>query len=314
MVQGLLNEIALHGERGAVVPISRADDLKRDIEELADGEFQTRWIGRMAANKEKFIPSGLNFVPRSLISVIMPSPKVMLQFTHREQPVACIMPPTYCDSQAGEAKVLSYMNAYLAPRGYTAALADSLPQKLLAVHCGLGVYGRNNVCFSEEFGSYIHLQSYVSDLPCQEAPWFPLRRMEACRHCQACVASCPTGAIDSVRHLINSNNCLTSMNEQDGDFPHWVDPDAHNAVFGCVRCQDCCPGNAHNRGNTVQGLVFTEEETAELLQHKAGEAYSNLLEAKIEAIGGISDWTHLLPRNLAALLQKTARVQGNVTP
>jgi epoxyqueuosine reductase QueG len=60
---------------------------------------------------------------------------------------------------------LQYINAYLEPYGYRAMLFDKLPQKLLAVHSGLGLYGRNNLCFHKEFGSYIRILSFISDLP-----------------------------------------------------------------------------------------------------------------------------------------------------
>ncbi len=62
------------------------------------------------------------------------------------------------------------------------------------------------------------------------------------------------------------------------------------------------PGNAHNKNNFIQGVEFTEEETMELLKHKDGEPYTDWLATKLKA-AGISAWTHVLPRNLAVLLQ-----------
>lgn len=226
----------------------------------------------------------------------------MLQFNYCGKPVHCVVPPQYADEGSKDIKVLQYINAYLAPLGFMAAVANNLPQKLLAVHCGLGLYGRNNICFNEEFGSSMRVLSYVSDVPCDENTWFPIRRMETCEKCRACVTSCPTNAIESTRRLINADICLTSMNEFGGEFPDWLDKDAHNCLVGCMKCQDCCPRNVHNKNNITKGIAFTEEETAELLGHKSDEPYSDLLAAKIEA-AGISAWTHVLPRNLAVLLQ-----------
>ena len=300
MIKALRNEMVSHGDRGAIVPISRYDDLKREMEALKTGEYHA-WSDLMA--EKMVLPNELGFKPRSLISVITPSPKVMLQFNYRGKPIQCVVPPIYSDEDSKDIKVLKYINEFLKPRGFMAAVANNLPKKLLAVHCGLGLYGRNNIFFNEEYGSYTRLLSYVSDVPCDEADWFPIRCMEKCEQCRACVAACPTNAIDSTRRIIDASKCLTAINESAGVFPDWVDKDAHNCLIGCMKCQDVCPGNAHNKNNIAKGVAFTGEETAELLGHKRDEPYSDLLAAKIDATGIASNFLRVLPRNLSVLLQ-----------
>jgi epoxyqueuosine reductase len=299
MKEGLLNEIAAHGDRGAIVPVSRYDELKRELEALKEGEYHafSDWIaGRMVMNNE------LGFQPRSLISVITPSPKVIFEFTYHGKPIHCMVPPQYLEEGTKDQEVLQYINAYLEPLGYKAALFDNLPQKLLAVHCGLGLYGRNNICFNEEFGSYMRIISFVSDAPCDEAAWFPARRMDSCEKCTACITACPTNAIFPSHRVINASICLTALNEMAGEFPEWVAKDAHNSLIGCMKCQDCCPGNAMNKDHVIKGVAFTEEETAELLMHEADEPFSDSLDEKLKA-SGFSEWIlKMLPRNLAALL------------
>lgn len=298
MIEVLLNEIASHGEKGAVVPVSRFDDLKREMEDLKSEDYHafSDWMaGAMA------IPQDLGFTPRSLISVITPSPKVMLQFNVDGKMVHCVVPPQYSDGSK-DMEVLQYISSYLTPLGFTAAIASYLPQKLLAVHCGLTLYGRNNISYNKEFGSYLRILSYVSDVPCDDAPWFPSQRMDACDNCHACVDVCPTKAIGLDHRVIDAYTCLTFKNEHPGDFPDWVPADAHNSLIGCMKCQDCCPSNAHNKNNIINGIAFTEEETAELLRHNADEPYSASLTAKIEATG-FPEFSLLLPRNLAVLLR-----------
>jgi len=306
MLKGLLDEIISHGDRGAIVPFSRVDGLKQDMIELKNGGYHTTWLDRMTnyitVVTSKMIPSNLGFEPRSLILVVMPSPKVMLQFNYYGKPVHCTVPPIYTDEHINENRVLRYISDYLAPLGFSAPKTIMLPQKLLAVHCGLSRYGRNNICYNDEFGSYMQMTSYVSDLPCDQTTWFPIRRMEACDNCHACVTACPTGAIDSGRQLINSDRCITFFNELPGEFPEWLDKDAHNSIVGCMKCQNCCPANAHNKNNIAMGVTFTEEETTEFLNHKIDEPYTGSLAAKIEATGILPEITHILPRNLALLL------------
>lgn len=300
MNEGLLKEIAAHGDRGAIVPVSRFDELKCEIEALKTVKYHT-FINWMASSMA--IPDELGFQPRSLISVITPSPKIIIGFTYRGKLIHCVVPPQYLDEGFKDNKVLQYINAYLEPFGHRAALFGKLPQKLLAVHSGLGLYGRNNICFHEEFGSYIRIISYISDLPCDETAWFPARLMDTCEKCHACVRACPTNAIELDHRIINTLNCLTTMNEIPGQFPEWVDKNAHNSLIGCMKCQDCCPANAHNKDNIVKGVTFSEEETTELLMHQEGERYSDSLAAKIKVSGFYTDFLKVLPRNLAALLQ-----------
>ncbi len=308
MINALVDVIASYGDRGAVVSFSRVSDIKADVLELKRGEYHTAWLDRMAnymtGDMEKFIPSDIDFKPLSLICVVMPIPKAILQFNYCGKPVDCVVPPHYTHWEARNRQALQYLQSYLAPRGFSVATAVTFPQKLLAVHCGLALYGRNNICYSNEFGSHISIMTYISDLPCEDATWFPIGRMEICENCRACVSSCPTGAIDANRRLINSDRCITLFNESAGEFPDWIAKDAHNSITGCTKCQDSCPANAHNKGDVTMGVTFTQEETTELMKYTGGAPYSDSLAAKLKATGIAQEFIDGFPRNLAALLQK----------
>ena len=308
MINGLLDEISGHGDRGAVVPFSRIDDIKSDMTALKNGDFHTDWLDRMTKHitddSNKFIPSDIGFEPRCLVSVVMPSPKAMLQFDYSGKTFQCVVPPHYTDWYAKNDRVLEYIGEYLKPLGFSVAKALTFSQKLLAVHCGLATYGRNNICYNEEFGSYMQIMTYISDLPCDDAPWHPIGRMESCEKCNACVTSCPTNAIDMNRSLIDSDRCITYYDEIAEEFPKWLDADAHNCIVGCMKCQDCCPANSQNKDKIITGVAFTESETTELLNNK-GASYSDSLNAKLEATGLPPEYIKpgILPRNLAALLR-----------
>ena len=309
MIQGLLDEIFTHGDRGAVVPFSRIGDIKSDMTALKNGEFHTDWLNRMVNHitddSNKFIPSDIGFVPRSLISVVMSSPKVLLQFNYCGKLFHCVVPPHYTDWYAKNDQVLKYIGKYLKPLGFSVAKAVTLPQKLLAVHCGLGFYGRNNICYNNEFGSYMQIMTYISDLPCDDTTWYPIGRMESCEKCYACVSSCPTKAIDINRSLVDSDRCITYYDEIAGAFPDWLDIGVHNCIVGCMKCQDCCPANSQNKDNVKIGVVFIESETTELMNNKGDMPYSDSLVTKIEATGIPPEYAKpdILPRNLAVLLR-----------
>jgi len=309
LIKRLLDEIVAHGDRGAVVPFSRIDDIKNDMTDLKNGDFHTDWLNRMSKHitddSNKFIPSDISFEPRSLISVVMPSAKALLQFNYSGRLFHCAVPPHYTNWYTKNDQVLKYIGEYLHPLGFSVVKAVTLPQKLLAVHCGLGLYGRNNICYNNEFGSYMQIMTYISDLPCDDTMWYPLKRMESCENCQACVNSCPTKAIDMNRLLVDSDRCITYYDEIAGEFPDWFDVDVHNCIVGCVKCQDCCPANFKNKDNAIIGVIFTENETTELLESKDNIPYSDSLAAKIEETGIPPEYTKqdILPRNLTALLR-----------
>ena len=308
MIKGLLQQIRMRGDRGAVVSFHRIDDLKKDMHELKNGDHHPQWLDRMtnhimdAANK--FVPADMSFEPRSLITVVMPSPKLILQFWYHGKLIDVVVPPEYMNWDMENKRALHYISNYLAPHGFSAVTAVTLPQKMLAVHAGLGQYGRNNICYHEEFGSYMQIMSYISDLPCEDADWFPLTRMGNCDKCHACVNACPTGAIHGDRQLINSDRCITVANEFPGAFPEWLTQTMHNSIIGCIKCQDCCPANARNKDNIVVGTTFEEEETLAILNRGDDESYADVLATKLNQTGIAPELSVYFPRNLSALLAR----------
>ena len=313
MIKGLLDKITSQGDRGAIVPFSRINDIKNDMTSLKNGGFHTDWLNRMAKHMtddaNKFIPPDTEFEPHSLISVLMPSPKVIIQFVHSGKILNGVIPPHYTDWYFHNDRALQYIRDYLAPFEFSAVTAMTVTQKLLAVHCGLAKYGRNNICYNDEFGSYMQIMTYISDIPCDETAWFPISRMESCDNCRACCTSCPTGAIDEARQLVDTDKCITYFDELPGDvFPEWMDKGVHNSIVGCIKCQDCCPANKKNADNIKYGVSFTEAETTELLQHKGDNPYSSSLAQKIEASGIPPEYAKpdVLPRNLVVLLSNVS--------
>jgi len=190
----------------------------------------------------------------------------------------------------------------LEPSGYRVVLAN-LPKKLTAVRSGLAAYGKTNVTYIPGMGSFHRLVVLWSDLPCEQDQWQELRMMTTCEKCKACLRACPTGAIDPNRFLLHAERCLTFLNEkpQDVPFPPWVDPSWHNCLVGCLHCQKVCPENGEVRDWIEGDEVFSEEETALLLDGVAIDELPSATVAKLERLD-LTDLLEVLPRNLEALL------------
>jgi epoxyqueuosine reductase len=231
--------------------------------------------------------------------------------------VRFIIPPTYFE-QGTENRVREFLARVLEPAGYRVAEAV-LPKKLLAVRSGLAAYGKNNISYVPGMGSFFGLIAVYSDLPAQEDNWREPQVMESCRNCSACLRHCPVGAIPSTspldsardelragtseRFLLRAERCITFHNEKPSDvpFPAWMDPSWHNCLIGCLHCQRVCPQNREFLPWVEEGIEFSPEETALLLQGVALDQLPPATAKKLEQSDTI-DLLDVFPRNLAVLL------------
>lgn len=89
-----------------------------------------------------------------------------------------------------------------------------------------------------QYGSYVLLGELVLTLPSDQydAPFAGAR----CGRCRNCLDSCPTGAIVAPK-VIDTNRCISCRTiEKESDSAL---PDLDGWIFGCDRCQSCCPHN-----------------------------------------------------------------------
>jgi len=238
----------------------------------------------------------------SLIIVAVPEPRMCVTFTWNGKPVPVTVPPTFYPEQQINRQVEDLLAGILRPAGFRVVQAV-LPKKLLAVHSGLGTYGRNNLCYVPGMGSFHRLVALCSDLPCPEDDWQEPKVMARCEKCVACLRHCPTGAITSERFLVRAERCLTFHNEKLSDvaFPVWNDPSWHNCLVGCFHCQTICPENRDFLDRVAEGPEFSSEETALLLEEALHDRLPPAILNKLEQFD-MMEMLEFLPRNLSVLL------------
>jgi epoxyqueuosine reductase len=298
----LLGQLRERGYDGRVVPIGRLRSLQEEIEGLREqGAFDTEFYQERIAGFPFRPPESLPEA-QSLVIVAVPEPQRRITFVRDGSPVTVIVPPTFYPVQQINHQVQAFLARILGAEEYRIAEVV-VPKKLLAVHSGLGVYGRNNLCYVPGMGSFHRLVAFCSDLPCPEDGWQELRMMERCEKCRACVRHCPSGAITLERFLVRAERCLTFHNERLSDvaFPAWVNPAWHDCLVGCMHCQRACPENKAFLGWIEEGVAFSEEETALLLEGIAIDRLPTETVAKLECFD-IVDLLEVLPRNLSVLL------------
>jgi epoxyqueuosine reductase len=299
----LLAELAARDIQARIVPAQHVQDLQDEIEtrhhrgQFHDEFYETRltWF--------RFVPPEALPDTRSIIVIAVPRPQTEAVFHLRGRSLSLTIPPTYTGYGKVAQRVEDLLAGVLALRGYRVE-RTALPLKLLAVHSGLGAYGRNNICYVPGMGSFLQFVGLYSDLPCAEDTWRELRMMAACETCRACLHHCPTGAISEDRFLLHAERCIVYHNEKPAGipFPAWIDPSWHNCLEGCMHCQRACPEDRDFLGWTEGTEEFSEEETALLLAGVPEEDLPQETIGKLERLDILGDLA-LLPRNLGAFLR-----------
>jgi len=258
----LVREMESRGWRAAVVPAARLGDLRREIEGRRAG-LDPAYLAVVDRNLELEAPATMSDA-RSLVVVAVPHPCAQATFTVDGEARVVPIPTTYCHHAEIHAEVAAAIALALAPAGLSAAPV-SLPEKLLAVSAGLARYGRNTIAYVDGWGSFCELVACVSDLAPGADPWTGPRLLERCDTCEACRRACPTGAIEAGGLTLRGERCLTLHNESELPFTEWIDPAWHHCLWGCLRCQRCCPEDLAVRDQVDETASFDERETRLLL-------------------------------------------------
>jgi epoxyqueuosine reductase len=290
------------GWRMAIVPfVRRAEAIQAIVNRYERGEldeaFYQEYLAPMFAEPLPEPPT-----PRSLILVAVPDRPVRMHFTLDGAEFEVLTAPGYL--KAPDPRPSVAVAEVLTPLGHSIAPAFA-PLKTLGTMSGFSRYGRNNISYVPGFGSFTALAAFISDVECDEAPAQAQEVLLRCGTCGACRAACPTGAIGEDRFLLHAERCITFWNEKDPGvpFPDWIEPNWHNALFGCLRCQGVCPENRPHLDRFFEGPTFDEATTQLLLSGPKREDLSPELVAMLEP-WRLTDLLGYLPRNLGVLAKK----------
>ena len=288
-----------HGYKAKTVSIKHLPEVQEAVGKLVR---QGLVNPRLSATWHFYLQSNKN-PPEAGTIIIAALPQSITRLTFTWQGTIYpgeVTPGHFC--AADEARAEDILNRMLEEAGYRLVKAR-LALKTLAVRSGLAAYGKNNLAYVPEMGSFCRLVAFYSDVPCEEDNWQQYKLLERCDNCTLCLNNCPTGSITPGRFLIQAENCLGFLNENNPEFPYWVklQPDWPNALIGCMSCQSICPENRPYLQNIICGPSFSEEETGCILQNMPWEKLSPATKSKLEEI----KWAYpLLVGNLDALIAK----------
>lgn len=305
----LIEQINEYGFEASVISINHINELQYDIENIQN-KYEDVNIN-LSRYLNKFDYEILKKFPEvsSIIVIAVPQPIVRIHFTLGSKKHAVIMPPMYLFNSSVEyeykqeniAKITSVINKILTPQNYK-VMKTNLPCKPAAVRSGLGVYGKNNICYINSQSSFYWLGVYVSDMPCENKPLKKYSTMDMCKNCDLCLKNCPAGAIANDRFIVHADKCITLQNESTNDFKNWIEPKWHNSIIGCMRCQIICPVNKNSIRNIKDLAEFDDLETKMILAETPLSELSSITYKKLKEINFI-EYYDLLARNLNVLIK-----------
>jgi epoxyqueuosine reductase len=121
------------------------------------------------------------------------------------------------------------------------ASSDIAPvmERAWAQRAGIGWVGKNGCLITTDLGSWVLLATVLVDRELEPDAPHP----ERCGSCEACLTSCPTGAIPEPG-FVDSRRCLSFHTiERRGPVPPEIAKRLGEWGFGCDDCQIVCPWN-----------------------------------------------------------------------
>jgi epoxyqueuosine reductase len=283
------------------VSIIHLKDLQTEIIEWKRNGLITEKFYKQNYGQFSFKPPATLPNARSIIVIGIPQKITPVEFFYKGKRHQTVLPPTYVYSEV-RTTCKEILSQILEKKRYFVDRAI-LPLKLLAVKSGLAKYGKNNICYVNEMGSFTRLEAFYTDYEFLTDEWHEKKIMKSCSTCSLCQNACPTHCIPKERFLIHADRCLTYLNENKGDFPSWVNVQSHNALVGCMHCQIVCPQNKKFLQFNKQTVNFTEEETSIILQKTPRRHLSKALAKKLIRFD-IDEYYPLLGRNLSVLMNE----------
>lgn len=142
----------------------------------------------------------------------------------------------------------------LFPDGEFLGFADHSPidERDAAIRAGLGVYGKNRLLLSKEYGSYQFIGEFLSTLPPERLGTVTLSPFTFCIGCGACLSACPTGVLRG-----ENTECLSAITQKKGELSEDEKAlmRAVGTAWGCDECQKVCP---YTKQALFAGTAMTE--------------------------------------------------------
>jgi len=265
-----------------VMSVKHLQELQSDFETLdAEGKVSTNSVFRSYIHQQQHhLPESLPNA-KSVIVMAVFTPLMTIDFHYQGKTHEILLSHYYNDGITEDQLKTTILNRIVGDNKYGVENAKMhVLLKRLAVRTGLGKYGRNNICYVDGMGSFLTLFAFFTDFSFDEDNWQEVELMNSCSNCKVCLKQCPTGSISEDNFVLDIERCIPLYNEVPGEFPDWINPDSHNALMGCLRCQLPCPANGEALTMAQKLDSVSEDETEKILSGTFDDALSNSISEK----------------------------------
>lgn len=294
-LENLISDLHLIDCNAATFSIMHINEVQADIEHFISREF----IDKNLRINFNFDWGEVHKEAKSVLIVAIPSLAVNVSFNIKGNILKTLVPPNYV-YEKGEKKIKNILNKNL-PSGSYVNIKNMLPLKLLAVKTGIGKYGKNNLCYINGMGTHLRLFGFYLNIEAKVDSWNELCMLERCNVCTNCIKICPTKCITEDRFMIRAEKCLTHFNGSEKNLPPWIKKEWHNALVGCIKCQEICPENESFIGKTQFNLHFNKTETTKILENESIINLEDKTIKKLQSLDFLND-IFLVGRNLKLLI------------
>ena len=228
-----------------------------------------------------------------------------VNFNYNGKKYPTYIPPQYWDDGSTMDELKSKVKKeVIKSDDYKIEIARGLFMKRLATSCGLTKYGRNNIAYVDEYGTFITLFAFFTDWKSSEDHFTEVQQLELCDSCNLCLKRCPTGAIRKDEFIIDVEKCVTLYNETDAPFPDDMAKSVHNSLMGCMKCQEKCPYNSKVIKNPTILEDINEKETKLILTGKWDEKIMKSVTGKLNNYYPATDEKYfpIFTKNLGVLI------------
>jgi len=145
-----------------------------------------------------------------------------------------------------------------------------LVDREIAYRAGLGWYGKNCNIITTSYGSAILLGEMLTNLELE-----PDKVLERdCGECNMCLEKCPTGALISP-YVLDAERCISYLTQMRGVIPRELRNKIGASIYGCDRCQQCCPHNTKVQKGDEKQIIVVLKELLDMSKKRFAEEFKN---------------------------------------
>ena len=300
MVERLVENFKQYDSKFSILSTSHLGELQDRFKKFVlSGKISNDVYDKYIKNRKFDLPETLPSA-KSIITVAIPQKISTFTFYVQGKPHDVIYPPSYLSREVRLNCVKTLSSSLDISEDQIVRAA--LPLKLLSASSGLGLYGKNQLNYTEGMGSFCRLEAYFTDREFDEYGLQDVGSLPECADCSRCVKSCPTKCIKGDEFNINAERCMTHFNEYEGEFPEWIKPKFHNAIVGCMMCQKVCPLNKTLIKEKERLDTFSDEETDLIFKKVPLEELPERMKDRLIDTE-LDDYYSVLARNLSVLIE-----------